>query len=59
MNVMMRDVGDGENAHETNLFNDLLFFIWLSRTFISTIKGQSCTKGSDVVELSELGEGKV
>ena len=45
MDVMMRDVGDGENAHETNLFNDLLFFIWLSRTFISTIKGQSCKKG--------------
>jgi len=25
MDVMMADAGDGENAHETNLFNDLLY----------------------------------
>ena len=49
MDVMMRDTGDGEKAHEINLFNDLLCFSGLPRTFFSTIKGQSCGKGEDVV----------
>ena len=45
MDVMMRDAGDGENAHETNLFNDLLYLSGYLGHSLARLRDNRARKG--------------